>query len=260
MEKICFVGGDARMEYAARALVAAGYTVTRVENELPGEQDVLVLPVKCCQGDCISGTRIALDEVARAKERGSLIIGGGLPEALGGLDYMQNEALLYENARLTAEGALMLLGNNTKGALLGADVGLLGMGRIAECLCLLLHAVDAHVTVYARRAEALCRARAMGARTVRFRERLPRSAAEHQMLCNTVPHVLVGEELIAHMRHDTLLLELASAPGGFDRAAAQARGLLYVNGQGLPGKYAPRAAGELIAAYVLDALRGENTI
>ena len=230
MKQICLVGGDARMEYAARSLEAAGHTVTRIPPS----------------------------EIAQAREQGSVIVGGGLPEGCGGLDYLQNEAFLYDNARLTAEGALILLGSSTTGELLGADVGVIGMGRIAECLCPLLRAVGAHVTVYARRAEALARARAMGADTVRFFERLPNDAAKHGMICNTVPHVLFDVELLSLMRRDALLLELASAPGGFDRAAAEARGLQYVNGQGLPGKYAPRAAGERIAAFVLDALKEET--
>ena len=229
MKQICLVGGDARMEYAARALTAAGHTVTR----------------------------IAPSEIAQARERGDLIVGGGLPEG-GGLDYLQNEAFLYDNARLTAEGALVLLGSSTAGELLGADVGVIGMGRIAECLCPLLRAVGAHVTVYARRAEALARARAMGATTVQFEERLPACAAQHEMICNTVPHVLFDFALLSLARQDVLLLELASTPGGFDRAAADALGLPIINGQGLPGKYAPRAAGERIAAFVLDALKEET--
>ena len=229
MERICLVGGDARMEYAARALEAVGYRVARISR----------------------------DEIEQARNQGDLVVGGGLPAGCGGLDYLQNEAFLYDNARLTAEGALVLLGSSTQGELLGADVGVIGMGRIAQCLCPLLHAVGAHVTVYARRAEALSRARAMGAATVQLEERLPACAVQHEMICNTVPHVLFDSALLSLAKRDVLLLELASAPGGFDRAAVEALGLQVVNGQGLPGKYAPRAAGERIASYVLDALKGE---
>jgi hypothetical protein len=41
-------------------------------------------------------------------------------------------------------------------------------------------------------------------------------------------------------------------------AAVNELGLHYVNGQGLPGKYAPRVAGKLIADYVIDKLKGER--
>ena len=258
MERICVIGGDVRMDYAAKVLEASGYAVTRTACALQGEQDVVLLPVRAsADGVYITGTQICLRDLPHALSADGKIIGGGLPREICGWDMMQNQAFLYDNARLTAEAALMLLGSSTEGELFGADIGVIGMGRIAECLCPLLRAVGARVTVYARRAEALARARAMGAQTVRFSERLPLSSVQHEMICNTVPFVLFDQTLLAQARCDVLLLELASAPGGFDCAAVEALGLRYVNGQGLPGKYAPRAAGELIADYVLGVMKGE---
>lgn len=230
MKEVCLVGGDARVDFAVQALRNAGY----------------------------SARRIPLAEAQACAERGSVIVGGGLHETPDGLDYLKDEAFLYDNARITAEGAVMLLGECTQGTVHGMDAAVIGMGRIAECLCPLLRALGARVTVYARRPEVLARARAMGAQTVCFADTLPVCAARHDAICNTVPHVLYGRELLENAPRDALLLELASAPGGFDTDAVRALGLTHVNGQGLPGKYAPRAAGELIAQYVIERLRGEN--
>lgn len=230
MKEICLVGGDARMEFAAQALVQAGYEVKR----------------------------IPLAKAWAYAAQGSVIVGGGLPDSLGGLDYLKDEAFLYDNARITAEGAVMLLGEHTPGTVFGMDAAVIGMGRIAECLCPLLRALGAHVTVYARRPEALARARALGAQTVCFSGALPVSAAQHDAICNTVPHVLYDRELLAAVPRDAILLELASVPGGFDADAVHELGLYYVNGQGLPGKYAPRAAGQLIARYVMARWKGER--
>ncbi len=230
MREICIVGTDARAEYAVQALQDAGYPAALV----------------------------TLADAKRHAAQGSMVVGGGLPDTLGGLDYLKNEAYLYDNARITAEGALMLLGTSTRGTVCGMDVAVIGMGRIAECLCPLLRALGAHVTVYARRPEVLARARAMGAETVLFSGSLPAHAVQHDAICNTVPHVLYNGELLAAAPRNVLLLELASVPGGFDMDAVRALGLTYVNGQGLPGKYAPRAAGKLIADYVIDTLRGER--
>lgn len=259
MREICIVGGDARMDFAAHALGAVGYNVTRARQALPKDSCALLLPVRSSADSVhVSGTSILLSEVADRAAQGSTVIGGGLPEAICGFDYMKDEAFLYENAHLTAEGALMLLGSCTQGALFGMDIAVIGMGRIAECLCPLLRALGAKVRVYARRPEALARARAMGAQTVCFSGKLPLSAAAHDAVCNTVPHVLYDKELLGHARRDVLLVELASAPGGFDTEAINNLDLTYVNGQGLPGKYAPRAAGELIASYAIEVLKGEK--
>ena len=230
MREICIVGTDARADYAVQALQEAGYAATRTTPS----------------------------EAQEHAARGSVIVGGRLPDTLGGLDYLKDEAFLYDNARITAEGAVMLLGASTGGTVCGMDVAVIGMGRIAECLCPLLRALGARVTVYARRPEVLARARALGAKTVHFSGTLPARAVQHDALCNTVPHVLYHGELLAAAPRDVLLLELASVPGGFDMAAVNELGLHYVNGQGLPGKYAPRAAGKLIADYVIDKLKGER--
>lgn len=249
MMRICVASGDLRMEYAANALQKRGYEVTR---EICFEGiDALVLPVRASD---------ASQELIRSCiERGALVIGGMLPVAEAGcFDYMKDEAFLYDNARITAEGAVMLLGSQSKGVLYGADIAIVGFGRIAECLCMMLCALRARVSVYARRPEVLARARAMGAQTVCFSGALPASAIEHDAVCNTVPYVLFEEKLLRCVGAETLLLELASAPGGFDRAAAAQYGLHIINGQGLPGKYAPCAAGELIAAYTEDVLRRER--
>ena len=230
MREICIVGRDARADYAVQALQDAGYRAMR----------------------------IPLSEAEAYAAKGCMIVGGDLHEALGGLDYLKNEAFLYDNARITAEGAVVLLGKSTCDTVFGRDVAVIGMGRIAECLCPLLRAFGARVTVYARRDEALARARAMGVGTVCFSGALPEEAAAHEIVCNTVPHVLYGRALLERASCDTVLLELASAPGGFDMDVINALELTYVNGQGLPGKYAPRAAGKLIADFVIDALRREE--
>ena len=246
--KICVVGGDARMAFAAQALRKKGYTVAAAAAA--SDVDVLVLPVRGCEVP-----RAVLEEVLA---KGGIVIGGMLPvKGERCYDYMEDEAFLYDNARITAEGAVVMLGQALSGTLYDADIGILGMGRIAECLCMMLKGMGARVTVYARRPEALARARAMGAQAACLFEALPKQMTRHDALCNTVPHVLLDAALLSQVSKDTVLLELASAPGGFDEAAAEKYGLRMIEGRGIPGKYAPRAAGELIACYTAGVLDGE---
>lgn len=246
--RICVAGGDGRMDYAAKALQKHGYKVTRVWNASP--LDVLVLPVRWSA---------EYQEQARAVlQDGGYVIGGGVPQ-MGErcFNYMTDEAFLYENARITAEGALMLLGNALQGTVYGCDVGVIGMGRIAECLCRMLIPLGARVSVYARRPEALARARAMGAKPVCFTQKLPRDVLAHAVLLNTVPHCLFDEELLANKTQESLYVELASSPGGIAPICAACFSNM-IDGGGIPGKYAPRTAGELIADYTIAVIKGER--
>ena len=58
----------------------------------------------------------------------------------------------------------------------------------------------------------------------------------------------------------TLLIDLASAPGGVDIKAARELGANVIWATSLPGKYAPRSAGEMIGACVESYLQGEGEI
>ena len=80
------------------------------------------------------------------------------------------------------------------------------------------------------------------------------------VLINTVPHWLFTEEVFAKMSDAPLMLDLASAPGGIDSAAASAHGIRVIWALSLPGRYAPDSAGEVIADTVLDYLRREGIL
>lgn len=56
----------------------------------------------------------------------------------------------------------------------------------------------------------------------------------------------------------TLLLELASPPGGFDRNLAENIGLKTVAAPGLPGKCAPYTAAELLRDTVYDIIKEQE--
>ena len=81
---------------------------------------------------------------------------------------------------------------------------------------------------------------------------------DHPILFNTVPAHILPRDLLMSLRPDTLLIDLASAPFGVSdthvREATAKNGLRYLRAPSLPGSYAPRDAGRIIAECVLEAL------
>ena len=65
------------------------------------------------------------------------------------------------------------------------------------------------------------------------------------------------EELLARLRSDAVLLELASPPGGFDMEEAAALDLTALAAPGLPGLAAPYTAAELMKEAI-DAIVRER--
>ena len=71
------------------------------------------------------------------------------------------------------------------------------------------------------------------------------------------PSRVITNEQILGLGRDTILIELASAPGGFDFEIAEQSGLRTIKAGSLPGKYAPVTAGYAVADTILTILERE---
>lgn len=178
-------------------------------------------------------------------------------------DYYDSEVLQLRNAYLTAEAALMTAMELTDCAIRGVSVGVLGFGRIGKYLSRLLRGMGAEVTVCARREESLFEAAAEGCHPLLLSESasmggLAPLCRSHSVLFNTVPARILSRDLLMGLEKNTLLIDLASAPFGVSdrdvREATAANGFRYLRAPSLPGSYAPRDAGRIIAECILEDL------
>lgn len=164
--------------------------------------------------------------------------------------YARREEYQIAIARLTAEGAIALLRSET--GLSGAHILLLGYGRIARLLARELQKAGALVTAAARSGEQRAWAEAEGIEALPL-DALSGALDRFDVIIGTIPAPVLTEPLLALVRKDALLLELASAPGGIDAAAAHERGLRYIRAPGLPAKYAPERAAVILRDAVYAA-------
>lgn len=164
--------------------------------------------------------------------------------------YARREEYQIAIARLTAEGAIALLRPET--GLSGAHILLLGYGRIARLLARELQKAGALVTAAARSGEQRAWAEAEGIEALPL-DALSGALDRFDVIIGTIPAPVLTEPLLALVRKDALLLELASAPGGIDAAAAHERGFRYIRAPGLPAKYAPERAAVILRDAVYAA-------
>ncbi len=261
------IGGDLRQRYLLRQLrglgfPAAAYRVPDTEDsaaDLSGclqGANVLILPMP-------AGSSVPLADILDAAEPDALVCGGmlGSAEALlrargiSFYDYAQDEALLLQNAELTAEAAVPLLLERLSGPLVGSRILLCGFGRIGKLLARKLKALGADVTVSARKPQDLELAHILGYRRVttgRFADAL----AQYDGIVNTVPAPIISPAQLQSVRRDCALLELASLPGGFCAEAQALPG--YCAARGLPGRYAPEAAAAIIRNVIFRELNLEE--
>src|SRR5690625_1662894 len=72
---------------------------------------------------------------------------------------------------------------------------------------------------------------------------------------NPIPHLVITKEIINQMNKNTLVIDVASKPGGIDFDAAKTAGINTLHALGLPGKFAPKTAGDIIGHTIAELIR-----
>lgn len=159
--------------------------------------------------------------------------------------FSRDDIAIY-NSIPTAEGALMLAMEETNVTIHGSHVMVFGFGRIGMTVARLFSAVGAQVHVCVRKAADIARIMEMGMQPVLIKD-LAKEITDTDIYINTVPRQIVDHNIISAMKKSSLIIDLASSPGGTDFTFADQQGIKNVHALGLPGKVAPKTAGKIIA-------------
>jgi dipicolinate synthase subunit A len=159
------------------------------------------------------------------------------------------DEIAIPNAIPTAEGAIQLTMEKLPITINGAKAAILGFGRVGFAVNKILKALNADTVVVARKLSALALAEEMGAKTSTF-DNLLDAIQDVDVIYNTVPHLVLTREVLMALPRNILIIDLASAPGGVDFSAAKELGIEAFLALGLPGKVAPKTAGQILAKYV----------
>lgn len=262
------IGGDARFGWLARLLRERGKTVGTIfrepvegvpelnENALRDARVAVVnYPPK------LSGAGMTFEELLAALPGDARVYSCGPWHPFDdgrAIDLWADEALIQENAWLTAEGALAAAMQASDAALRDARCMVIGWGRIGAALTELLVAMDARVTVASRLASGRNRAVERGAEAV-FTGEIAGALPGHSLIFNTAPGMVLDADALKEIDRDAMVIDLASPPYGVDLSAAWALGLRAWREPGLPGRYCPRSAAlALLRAMERNVAGGER--
>ncbi len=261
-----FLGGDSRSPWAVKYLQQQGlevhcFHVPELPHEaLPAHISRLILPAPSQKEGKLPGCEeLPIEELQKklsASSRVYCMKAGALAQELeksGAMitDLYDTEPYTTRNASATAEGAVFLAMGHSMGTVGGSACLVMGAGRIGTLLSEKLSALGAKVTLCARKAKdrALAQARGWESDETRI---YSKGLSHYDFLFNTVPAPVLDGEQLKQVKKDCLLIELASAPGGFDPSKCEALGLQVLCAPGLPGNYCPKAAGEYYASGILE--------
>lgn len=190
------------------------------------------------------------------------IIGGKMPKSFTELcessgikysDYIGREEFAVLNAVPTAEGALAIAMEELSCTIHGLSCLVTGFGRIGKILARILYALGANVTCSARKCGDLAWINSLGYNAVHS-DKLISCVHDCAVIFNTVPTHIFSREVLRNIRPGTLIIDLASKPGGVDLESAAQLGIKVIWALSLPGKAAPATAGKIIKDTVLNIL------
>ncbi|PLR84262.1 dipicolinic acid synthetase subunit A [Bacillus canaveralius] len=168
--------------------------------------------------------------------------------------FERDDVAIY-NSIPTVEGTIMMAIQHTDFTIHGSTVVILGLGRVGMSVARTFHAMGAKVAVGARKSEHIARITEMGL-TAFHLDDISNIVTDVDICINTIPYLVVSASVISKMPVHTLIIDLASKPGGTDFRYAEKRGIKALLAPGLPGIVAPKTAGQILA-NVLSQLLGE---
>ena len=273
--KAAVAGGDTRQVYVAEALGEKGFLVktygllkdpehSQVKRasslkETLKDADLIAAPVPFLKQGRIQGQEFSIDlteeNFLKYLKKGSLFCAGGIPEdflkkagekGIRCFDYLKDPFTAMENTIATAEGAIAQAILRSPENLRGSSSLVIGYGRCGRTLAGYLQNMFCRTMVWEKDREKAAQAKAAGLEILEERE-LPRALTLPAFLFQTAPCVVLKKDLLKYIRKDTCIIDIASLPGGLDYPAAEELGLSPLHLPGIPGKYAPKASGEILA-------------
>lgn len=166
--------------------------------------------------------------------------------------FNRDDVAIY-NSIPTVEGTIMMAIQHTDITIHGSNVVVLGLGRVGMSVARTFHLLGSKVKVGARKPEHIARITEMGLSPFHLDE-LTNYVSDTDILINTIPHLIVTAKVIAKMPVQTLIIDLASKPGGTDFRYAEKRGIKALLAPSLPGIVAPKTAGTILANVLSNLL------
>ncbi|MBQ3691798.1 MAG: dipicolinate synthase subunit DpsA [Clostridia bacterium] len=283
INKVCIIGGDKRQIYLGLSMIRDGKNVVfyGVDNCDMVEEDYSSLEQAVLKSDCVvlpmplskdgktlftplSNMTIPLDknfcDIIKSKPifctNSRLLMKTGDYSNSQVFDYLDREELAVLNAVPTAEGAVEIAMRNYPRTINSSSCLVAGYGRIGKVLSRILAALGANVTVSARKLNDLTWIRLNGYNPINTED--ISISGRYDLIFNTIPSMIFDEETLAKVAKNSLVIDLAYAPGGVDFKAAQKLGINTIQALSLPGKVAPVTAGEIIKNTIYNITEEES--
>jgi len=232
------------------------------------ESDIVLGPLPCSTDDRLLNTplyngEIRIDEVFSMMKKNQIFIAGKITKNIISIaneydvltkDLLDREELAVLNAIPTAEGGIQVAMEEMDITIHDANALVLGFGRIGKLLAKSLFGMGANVNVEGRKHEDLAWIKGYGYNPINLYE-LKNNLSNIDLIFNTIPSMVLTEDILSMLKKDCLVVDLASKPGGVDFEKAEELKIKTVWALGLPGKVAPITAAKIMKDTIYNIIQ-----
>lgn len=168
-------------------------------------------------------------------------------------DFFEDNSIAILNAIPTAEGAIQTAMEQSFKTIFNSNCLVLGYGRCGKILANMLNGIGANVDVTYRKDEDLAYIKAYSLSPI-YLYKIKENIKKYDFIFNTIPYEILNKDILKSINKDTIIIDLASAPGGLDYTYARDLNLKAIYCPSLPGRVAPYTAGEILKNKILEKI------
>ncbi|MBR2704303.1 MAG: hypothetical protein IKE91_02430 [Clostridia bacterium] len=163
------------------------------------------------------------------------------------IDILKEKDFIINNAIPTAEGIIKCIIENTDITIDNSNILIIGFGNIGKKASELLSKLNANIYCYDINKHEVANIESRGYNVLNS---LNNYIENMDVIVNTVPALVINKDLFKFINKETLIIDVASKPGGIDFVFAKENGFKVIQYLGIPGKVAPKTS----AKYMMNII------
>ncbi len=265
LKNLACIGGDERQKYMVSKLNENKFNVdliTKIYDNL-SFYDAFILPLPVTKdNEHINSTEILFDDLIDKISSNQVVFTGKandkikmkfLSKNIKLYDYYEREEFALKNAIPTALGVLNFVMNNTTKIIPQMKILVIGYGKCARAITKVFNSLGANVISASRKYITVAEAQENSLNACLIKD-MYKQVSDVDVIINTVPAPILDKTFVDLINNETLTIDIASAPYGFDYSYAKKTNKKIIILPSIPGLYFPKSAGYIIADTIMNII------
>ena len=219
---------------------------------VPADKNGKIFKTECLLSDVLSKVQAKKVVLSSPREDAIILLKS---RSIEYVDLLKDVYFKHLNAELTSEAAFIIVRDKIGCVPYFKNILVIGSGECASSLTRLMSSYGANITVAARNKDAL---KTFDYCNTLYIDELKNAVEDKDIIFNTVPALMLSRDILSGISKKTIIIDIASFPGGVDFVAAEEMGIDAELYPGLPGKYFPLSAGEAVYKAINRIMGKEN--